>query len=274
MMDVDWIQIKEVLGHLLEHYLLRICLYAALFVGLAFIISVLLTRFIHKRKLLQRQPKLYHYGIKLIYPYIFLISIYFFALTGLGFGFKSALKLDSNNLGELVYDNSMALSFENDSSKKATLNHLAEMVKTLQQTQSDTKVKLKEVAQLVEFKSKLLEKTKDATVSFLVSQYGDEIFTRMLYATLLLAPNNDFVELEMSYKDFNKAISNLLLLDADDIEQSIKESIGVAIFKVLRPQFNAFILSQLFVWLLLMSLPFVEILIYRKYRRKKAANPL
>lgn len=265
-MAIDWNTAWQILLHFLEHYFLRISLFAVLFILIGLFVSIWYSRLFYKKNWLSRKPKAYNYGIKLVYPYIFSITIYFFIIIGLSQGVKSAIKHDANTLGSIIYENSIALSFENDSSKEETLNKLATVVKSVQDANMASKILLTKIAEETHFESKLFESTKNVTANFLIKHFGDEIFARTLYYTLMLTPKNDFVELEMNYEEFEKGIKNLMALDASQIEASIIENIGISIYKVIKPQLNGIIISQLLIWALFMALPLIETALYKKVK--------
>ncbi|MGB0429416.1 MAG: hypothetical protein ACPGLV_03010 [Bacteroidia bacterium] len=255
--------------HLLENYFLRISIFTLFFALIGLFISIWFTRLLHKKKWLKRKPKAYHYGIKLVYPYTFAVSLYFLSIIGLIQGVKSSIKNDANTLGTVVYENTVALSFENDSSKNEALKSLATAVKSIQATNKASKVMMQRIAQELHFESKLLESSKNVTANFIIKHFGDEIFARTLYYTLMLTPKNDFVEFEMNYDEYEKAINNLLALDASQIEASLIENIGIAMYKVIKPQLNGIIITQVLIWVVLMALPFIEIILYKKLTKNQ-----
>lgn len=262
-MEINWETIRLLGGHLLGHYLLILLLYVVLFGFLALAISVLQFYVVHRYKLLKRQHRTYHWAIKTVYPYLLCVNLYFIVSIGVAFGCRNALQKDLFNIGYIIYKPTAQYLLKDRVQKDELVDGLRDGILELQKQNQMVKDSLVQLSEKVKIKYGVVNTAKNGLAKILIEQYGDEIYSRAFYASAFLGTDGK-IEEAMTYEEFDEALEYLLSIEPNELEKIIIENLGKGVTSLIRPQINSVILTYFLLWLLMIALPAIEMVVYRK----------
>ena len=72
----------------------------------------------------------------------------------------------------------------------------------------------------------------------------------------------------LNYSDFENVIDVLIELEVSKIEESIKFVLSTKIQRLLRSQYHSILLTKLIIWLLILTIPFIEFIVYKVWFEK------
>lgn len=273
MQNIDWKTIYSVIVYVAKHYPLTIILYILLCVILGMGISIILALIFKKYKVISREQKYYNWAVKLYLPTLFIINIIFSVKIGLFWGSYEALKKDSYNLSSQVYHAGSSYIFKNDQSKKEFVGQLQSIVTELSRNNQNIKVQVQDIVKAYDTKYQTIDQPKNWLVSLFAEKYGNRIHTLVVYGILDAVPSVNISE-SLSYKEFDKITDQLVILDPNDIENSLIQKIQNLFLMVLKSQFKPIIKGILMIWGLLMLIPWMELSIYKFVMKRKRSKKI
>ena len=273
MQNTDWKTIYSVIVYVAKHYPLTIILYILLCVILGMGISIILALIFKKYKVISREQKYYNWAVKLYLPTLFIINIIFSVKIGLFWGSYEALKKDSYNLSSQVYHAGSSYIFKNDQSKKEFVGQLQSIVTELSRNNQNIKVQVQDIVKAYDTKYQTIDQPKNWLVSLFAEKYGNRIHTLVVYGILDAVPSVNISE-SLSYKEFDKITDQLVILDPNDIENSLIQKIQNLFLMVLKSQFKPIIKGILMIWGLLMLIPWMELSIYKFVMKRKRSKKI
>jgi hypothetical protein len=268
MENIDLKIIYSILIDGIRNYPLKIILYTTifLFIGIVFSISKVL---VFKRfKVISRQQKYYNVLVKLYIPAVFIINIIFSLKVGLFWGAYEALKKDSYPISEQVYNTSSYYIFKDNTSKAVFITDLKSIVSDLSKNNNNVKVGIVDIAKAYDTKYKAVDQPKNWLAQLFADQYGERIHTLVLYGILNAVPHTDSTS-SISYTEFDRLADQFTKLDPENLEYSIVQKIQNLFLYILKSQFKIIIKGILFLWAILMLMPWVEFWIYSYLMKRK-----
>lgn len=267
MKNLDWDSIYTAILYIIKNYPLTIITYCSGCLVAGLFISVLLTLFMRKYKAFSRKQKYYNWLVKLYIPAIFMINIIFSLKVGLFWGSYEALKKDSYAISSQVYHSSMGSVFTDPRERIEFIEGVRSVVSEVNRNNKNMKIRIGDIVQAYNTKYKLLDQPKNRIASWLAAQYGDQINSMVLYGILNAVPNTKMTG-DLSYHEFDTIMKKLLVLNPQDIENSIVEKIQNLFLMVLKTQFKTIAEGLVIIWIILMIIPWVEFWIYTAVMKK------
>ncbi len=270
MQNLDWNSIYSAILYIIKNYPLTILLYCAVCFIAGLLISLMLTLAMRKYKAFSRVPKYYNWLVKLYIPAIFIINSIISLQLGLFWGSYEALKKDSFSIASQIYSSGVGSVFKDQNAKAEFIGEVRAVVSEINRNNEEAKIKITDLIKAYDTKYGMINQPKNRMVSWLMNQYGDRINTVVIYGILNSIPNVE-VTGDLSYYEFDKITQQLLVINPDDIENSIVQKIQNLFLMVLKSQFKTTVGSLLMVWVILMMIPWLEFWIYT-YMMKRTAN--
>jgi hypothetical protein len=214
-----------------------------------------------KYKVFSRIPKYYNWLVKLYIPAIFIINGIVSLQLGLFWVSYEALKKDSFSISSQIYSSGAGSVFKDQKAKAEFIGEVRTVVSEISKNNENAKIKITDLVRSYDTKYGIINQSKNQMVSWLINQYGDRISTVVVYGLLNSIPDVE-VTGDLSYREFDKITKQLLVLDPDDIENSIVEKLQNLFLMVLKSQFRTMAGSLLMFWLVLMMIPWLEFWMY------------
>lgn len=261
MQNTDWDSIYSAVLYIIRNYPLTLLLYCSLCFIAGLVISLILTLVMRKYKVFSRIPKYYNWLVKLYIPAIFIINGIVSLQLGLFWGSYEALKKDSFSISSQIYSSGAGSVFKDQKAKAEFIGEVRTVVLGISRNNENTKIKITDLVKAYDTKYGIIDQSKNQMVSWLINQYGDRISTVVVYGLLNSIPDVE-VTGDLSYHEFDKITKQLLVLDPDDIENSIVEKLQNLFLMVLKSQFRTMAESLLILWVGLMMIPWLEFWMY------------
>lgn len=271
MQNLDWEVIYAVVVYVLKNYPLKIIFYMSLCFVIGILVSIIYSLILKKYKVFSREHTYYNWAVKLYIPAIFIINIIFSLKLGLFWGAYEALKKDSYSISQQTYNAGTYYAFKDEQSRKQFVGKLQSVVSDLSNSNQNTKIRIVDIAKAYDTKYQVVDSPKNWLASLFADKYGDRIHTLVLYGMLNAVPHVNISE-SISYSEFDKLTTQLIMLDSKDVESSIVTKIRNLFLMVLKSQFKTIVNGILIIWILLMLIPLVEFWIYRYVMKRKENN--
>lgn len=261
MQNTDWDSIYSAVLYIIRNYPLTLLLYCSLCFTAGLVISLILTLVMRKYKVFSRTPKYYNWLVKLYIPAIFIVNGIFSLQLGLFWGSYEALKKDSFSISSQIYSSGAGSVFKDQKAKAEFIGEVRTVVLGISRNNENTKIKIADLVKAYDTKYGIIYQPKNRMASWIMKQYGDRINTVVIYGLLNSIPDVE-VTGDLSYHEFDKITKQLLVLDPDDIENSIVEKLQNLFLMVLNSQFRTMAESLLILWVGLMMIPWLEFWMY------------
>ncbi len=263
--DEAWHIIKDIIlphsGTLLFNTLIF------LFIG--FIFALFYIILLSKRKVLKRIPKYYNWAVKLYIPILLLSFLYIFGQFGFIRGVYKILHQEQPQVISGIYNQALGLYFESEESKNRTIHEIQGMAIEAKDGSLKLTQQLKEYSKRYHTGITVVDKGKDKIVNYILSSYGDQIYTIGLYGMLSAAGTHIDINETMPYDAFSKGMDFLLSVGHKDIELAILEKLNYWASYLLNYQYEGMTKSLLTILLIIMIFPLVEFYIYKIWIEKK-----
>lgn len=277
MQNPDWDSIYAAALYIIKNYPLTILLYCLVcFIG-GLLISLILILIMRKYQAFYRKPKYYNWSVKLYIPAIFIVNGIFSLQLGVFWGSYEALKRDSFSISSQIYSSGVGFVFKDQKIKADFIRGLRTFVLKVNRNNEDAKIKITDLVRACDTKYGTINQPKKRMASWLMNRYGDRINTVVVYGILNSIPDIK-VTGDLSYHEFDKITEQLLILDPDNIENSIVEKIQDVFLMALKSEFKTIAGSLLTLWIILMIIPWIEFWIHlhneENNKKKKQSNKI
>lgn len=244
------------------------------FLFLGFIISIIYIIILNKKKVLKRKPKYYNWVVKLYIPTLIIGFLFVFGYTGFITGVYKVLNKENETIVSSVYNNVLKLSFESEKSKNEFIVKLQKSAIEVKDGSNALAESLKTTTTEYNTGYSVIDENKNKIAAFLIDRYGDDIYKISVYGMLNAAGAKASVNINesLSYEEFSAGMDFLLEVGYKDIEQGIKDKLMIWFESLLYGQYKSLVLSQLILLLIIVSLPIIEFLIYKKWVEPKYSN--
>lgn len=232
-------------------------------IGFAFmglIVSVVLLIVMFRKKAMTRSQTAYQIIIRIIYiPLIVFACLYNFGNLGFIRGVYQVVSAENPTMVDGIYNISVNQFFASNKQKDAFVQSLK---MTLQETESSG------LSFVDSFEQKLSGKQEGKGFTrAIVSLYHQEIYKAIING-VFYAVDAQF-NTETDHESLDKAIEVLYSTDRVRIEKAVKTTLGNKLQQMTDSHYHAALVSNLLVWIMLMSIPFIELIIYKQIMKRQ-----
>lgn len=224
---------------------------------LGILISTVLLIIMFRKKIMTRSNSAYQIIIRIIYiPMIVIICIYSFGNLGFIRGVYQVVSAENKDMVNGIYGLTVNQYFGTDREKDLFIK---EMKTTLLEVEASG------LSFMDSFEEKM--KVSDAVnstpgiVSSIVSIYRKEIYKAAINGVFYAADSQ--FNTETDHESLNKTIDMLYVTDREKIENAIKHSLEEKLQEMIDGHYHSALISNFLLWLILLSVPFIEFMIYR-----------
>jgi hypothetical protein len=256
-------------GHHILPNLGVLVLSVLLFVGIGFVIWVVLLILGGRGKWFKRHKKWYSFLAKLAYVWWLIVLTAGGGVIGGMRGLWKIVERETPVVSEELYKASTAQVFKTEEEKLAFIEGLRTTAKVAMSTTDGFTHTM-----VGELKHKstgygLVDSIKNGGTDLVMEQFGDEVSKGILFGVMKAGGKHVGVDENISYGEFSSALDAALHEDAHALEADILESINQRLLKFLKGYYNGYLGTVVLIVLALFSLPLVELLIFRMWLRRK-----
>lgn len=242
-----------------------------LFVLAGLIISIVLNIYLFRKNIFTRDRQYYNWIAKLWIPYLVLIFIYFSAMFGLFYSTHFVLEKENKNITANIYSKTLASKFSSEKNKKEFLN-------SLQLISDSSEAFTKSIAYSVSEEVKknnsgmaVIDNFKNASCNYLYQKYESEIYSSIIFGIIKAVDKEvDVASIKkVDYADFKLLLKKLDKVEPKQIENSVQAEISLKIKNILDYFYKGIMKHEALFFLLFLSFPFIEYLIYSKFIKRK-----
>lgn len=269
---VNWSEIWGFSKHFILPNMGWFVFWAALFIVLGFIVGIVLSVYLYKKQIFTRDKKYYNWIAKLWIPYIVIVCLYFFSLFGMFYGGHSILSKESKNITAGIYSNTLGSAFSSEKEKRAFLSSLQQLSNSSEDASKSMTKALALYIQKNNTGMASIDSLKNSSGNYLLKEYESEIYSASVYGFMKVVDSKADMSntKDISYAEFKSLLQQLDKIEPQKIEQSIQFEMGHKLQSFLDYIFKDLIKQQLFLFLLFLSFPFIEFLIYWKFLKTKS----
>lgn len=265
---IDWESLYSAGLYVMKNYPLKILGNIILGLIISSLLITLYLYFLKKTGGFKRENRWYNKMVKLYFPAVIIITIFFGIKIGIIRGIYKGLQKDSYSISKTIYDSGAAQIFSSEKEKQEAIVKIQSLAKELQNNNKELKINMVDLAKQYNSHYTIIDQPKNWIAKQFVEKYGDQIQTLVIYGTLNAAPHVNISE-NISYKEFDTIMQQLRSLDPEDVEKSIIAKIQDFFLQLLTSQYHSFIKAALILLVALLSIPWIELLIYTLFRNKK-----
>lgn len=234
------------------------------FIGI--LVMILLLVLGSRYKIFTRVHKYYNWAMKLYIPLIIIGTLYFSMQIGLFRGIYKVLEHESLPITDGIYSQTVERMFASQAEKDAYLDDLKVLMAEYNYSAEALADELKAEILSSQVDSGLVDKAKNGLATWLIDNYKDEIFSAVVFGILSAGGEKVGVSEQLSWSESKEVLSILMQTDASRIETVIKEKLAEMLSHLLYRQYASLRNSSLLLWfLIVVLLPVVEFLIYKKW---------
>jgi hypothetical protein len=236
---------------------------------LGLLIAVLLIVIMFRKKVMTRSNLAYKIIIRIIYiPFILLVTIYSFGHLGFVRSVYKIMRKENPRIVKGVYHITVNQLFTTEIQKDIFLDDVKKMAEEAQ---------VSGIAFAGYFEAQITERyLRDSSgngfISKITRKYKKEIYRAALNG-LLYAADAKF-DTNIRSKEVDRAMDLLYSQKREKIEAAIKRSLSEQLQRIIDRYYHSALISGSLIWLLLMSIPFIEFFIYKKWIEKPQQLPV
>ena len=273
---IEWSVIWSIIKDIVMPHTWILTSQTLIFLFFGFILSIFYIIILNKKKVLTRNPKYYNWAVKVYIPTLIVGFLFVFGYTGFITGVYKVMNKEKETIVSSVYNHVLKLSFESENSKNEFIVNLQISAIVVKGGSKVLLASLKKTTSEYNSGYSIIDDNKNKLANYLIDKYADDIYKIVIYGMLDAAgaKANINIEEELTYDDFSTGMDLLLDLDYKDIEQGIKDKLLIWFDDLLYKQYKSLLYTQLILLLIIMSLPLIEFLIYKKWIEPKYPNQL
>ncbi|MCC9071130.1 hypothetical protein LNQ49_05930 [Flavobacterium sp. F-65] len=248
-----------------------------LFILIGLAISIVLNIYLYKKKYFNRDRKYYNWIAKLWIPYIILVCLYFFGMFGFIYGCHIILDKENTTITTNIYSKTIGPAFSSEENKK---EFLASLQKLMNSSEDASKSLSQSLALYIEKNNSgiaTVDNFKNSSSNYLLQKYESEIFSATAYGLIKTVDSKvDIANIKnVDYSQFKSLLTKLDKIKSEQIEKSIQLEMGLKVKNISDYFYKGIMKHEVLFYLLFMSFPFIEYLIYLKfYKTKKNSEPI
>lgn len=238
-----------------------------LFITLGILTSIVYVIVLYKKGVFTRKPKYYNWVVKLYIPLLIATFLYCFGQIGFLKGVYKIVNSEKELFVGSLYAGTIGYAFETEKDK----------VKFVKETQAYAKNAKDGTNLLIEpYKQRLLKldsgnsfvnNSKNKLSLFLIQNYGDDICASSVYGILKMSGKNEGETMDL--ETFTAATEYLLAADHKVIESAIIDKLNFWFTSFIDSHYNSMLKSIIIVLAIIISLPIIEFLVYKKWIEPK-----
>lgn len=267
--NLDWSAVWHILKDIVLPHTGTLIFNIVLFLFIGLFLSITFLIILQKKKVFKRIPRYYNWIVKLYIPLLIAGFLYFFGHIGFIRGVYKILDKESETIVAGVYNNILELSFDSEESKNELVTKLQESAIEFRDGSDSMTISLKAIATEHNTGHSLVDGGKDKVATFVIDTYGDNVYKLTLYGMLNVAGPHINLNESLSYEEFSTAMDFLLEVGHKDIEQAIKDKLTIGLESLFYSQYKSFVWSYVILILIMMGIPLIEFLIYKKWVEPK-----
>ncbi len=238
-----------------------------LFVFIGLVLSIIYCVILSKKGIFKRKPKYYNWAVKLYIPT--LIGVFLYIFTNIGFlrGFYKIIDKERDPIVTSVYDHTLSFAFKTEEAKNNFVKKVQVSANEVKDGSNHLMVELKKASLDYNSGISLIDDSKNKAAHYLIEKYGDDIYKISLYGMLNIAGAKAHTNINESlpYNEFSAGMDLLLEIGHKDIEQSIKDKLVEWFSSLLYYQYKSMIKPLIIILLIIISIPIIEFIIYKKW---------
>ncbi len=230
------------------------------FAFLGLIAAIVLLVIMFNKKVMTRSNSTYKILIRVLYiPFIVIVCIYSFGNFGFIRGVYQVISKENPRMVNGIYGLTVKQFFSTEAEKNIFLKDVKSMAQETEKSGLGFADRFEEYVT----GSYTVDSKGHGFISKIAQKYNKEIYKSVLNG-LFYAADSQF-NTETDHEKVDKTFDVLYSTDLASIEKSIKISMEEKVQEIIDKQYHSALLYCVLFWLILMSIPFIEFFIYKKW---------
>lgn len=246
-----------------------VILNVVLFCAVGFICFIVICILGYRKKWFRRHHRFYNFATRIFYVYWMVILFWFSIQLGAIRGGYKVIENETPVITREIYAQSVKQAFASETEKQEFVSGLQVSAKAAMAT---SQAFTDEMVKSIKSRSTgygLTDKAKDKGTDLVMDLFGDDINKSILYGAMRAGGHQVGVGEEITYPQFSSAMDVLLKADAQTIEAGMLEEINITLTSFFHGYYMQLMTSSVLIFLLLFCIPFIELLLYRLWLRRK-----